>query len=175
MGQVAEGLAAVQSRIDAACAKAGRDPREVRLMAVSKTHPAAVLREAYEAGCRLFGENKAQEAAAKAEELSDLTDLRWAYIGHLQTNKIKDVAGFAAEFHALDSIKVAEALNHRLHDTSRDMDVFIQVNSSDEPQKHGLRPEQVEAFAHDLAPSGALRGRVVLRTDALAAAQPAGG
>ena len=80
-------------------------------------------------------------------------------IGHLQTNKAKDVVGFAREFHALDSIKVAEALNRRLHDTSRELDVFIQVNSSGEPQKFGLPPDQVEPFARDLARFGALRVR----------------
>jgi PLP dependent protein len=159
MGQVAAGLAAVQSRIDAACAKAGRDPREVRLMAVSKTHPASVLREAYEAGCRLFGENKAQEAAAKAEELSDLTDLRWAYVGHLQTNKIKDVARFAAEFHALDSIRVARTLDARLDDLGRDLDVFIEVNSSGEESKFGLPPEAVPDFAVELGSFSRLKVR----------------
>jgi len=159
MGQVAEGLATVQSRIDAACAKAGRDPQGVRLMAVTKTHPASVLREAYEAGCRLFGENKAQEAAGKAEELADLEELRWAYIGHLQTNKIKDVARFAAEFHALDSIKVARTLDARLDDLGRDLDVFIEVNSSGEQSKFGLAPEDVAAFAVELASFPRLRVR----------------
>ena len=159
MGQVAAGLAAVQSRIDAACAKVGRDPQDVRLMAVSKTHPASVLREAYEAGCRLFGENKAQEAAAKADELADLTDLRWAYIGHLQTNKIKDVARFAAEFHALDSIKVARTLDARLDDLGRPLDVFIEVNSSGEESKFGLSPDEVTAFAQQLTLYPRLRVR----------------
>jgi PLP dependent protein len=80
-------------------------------------------------------------------------------IGHLQSNKARAVAGFAREFHALDSVKVAEALHRRLHEAGRDLDVFIQVNSSDEPQKYGLRPEQVEAFAHDLVDFGTLRVR----------------
>ena len=80
-------------------------------------------------------------------------------IGHLQTNKAKQVAGFAREFHALDSIKVAEALDRRLHDTGRELDVFVQVNSSGEPQKFGLPPDQVEPFARDLARFGTLRVR----------------
>jgi PLP dependent protein len=159
MGQVAENLAQVRDRIDAACERAGRDPAEVRLMAVSKTQSAEVVREAYEAGLRLFGENRVQEAVDKAAALADYRDLQWAMIGHLQTNKARDVADFAREFHALDSVKVAEALNRRLHDTGRELDVFVQVNSSDEPQKFGLPPAQVEPFARELARFGSLRVR----------------
>jgi PLP dependent protein len=159
MGQLADNLATVRARIDAACQRVGRDPASVRLMAVSKTHGPARVEEAYAAGVRLFGENRVQEATEKAEQVTGHSDLVWAMIGHLQTNKARAVAGFAREFHALDSIKVAEALNRHLHDTSRDLDVFIQVNSSDEPQKHGLPPEQVEAFAHDLTRLGSLRVR----------------
>ena len=159
MGQVADSLARVRDRIEAACQRAGRDPSSVRLMAVSKTHGPELVEEAYAAGVRLFGENRVQEAAQKAGQVADHPDLVWALIGHLQTNKARAVVGFAREFHALDSIKVAEALHRRLHDTGRDLDVFVQVNSSDEPQKHGLRPEQVEAFTHDLARFGTLRVR----------------
>jgi pyridoxal phosphate enzyme (YggS family) len=128
-------------------------------MAVSKTQGPELVEEAYAAGVRLFGENRVQEAAEKAEQVTGHPDLVWAMIGHLQSNKARTVAGFAREFHALDSIKVAEALHRRLHDSNRDLDVFIQVNSSDEPQKYGLRPEEVEAFAHDLARFGTLRVR----------------
>ena len=159
MGQVAENLARVRERIDAACRQADRDPAEVRLMGVSKTASAEAVQEAYDAGLRLFGENRVQEAADKAEALATYTDLEWAMIGHLQTNKARDVAGFAREFHALDSVKVAEALDRRLHDTDRELDVFVQVNSSDEPQKFGLAPDRVAAFAEELAGFGTLRVR----------------
>jgi PLP dependent protein len=159
MGQVADNLAKVRERIQAACSRAGRDPDSVRLMAVSKTHGPELVEEAYAAGVRLFGENRVQEAADKAEQVTGHPDLVWAMIGHLQSNKARTVAGFAREFHALDSTKVAEALNRRLHDIGRQLDVFIQVNSSDEPQKHGLRPEQVEAFAHELVRFRTLRVR----------------
>jgi PLP dependent protein len=173
MGQVAENLTRVRERIAAACDRAGRDPAEVRLMAVSKTQPVEVLREAYDAGLRLFGENRVQEAADKAESLADLPDLEWAMIGHLQTNKARDVAGFAREFHALDSVKVAEALNRRLHDTSRTLDVFLQVNSSDEPQKFGLPPDQIESFAREVARYGALRVRGLMTLAMFSADQDA--
>jgi PLP dependent protein len=159
MGQVADNLARVRDRIEAACSRVGRNPDSVRLMAVTKTHGPELVEEAYAAGVRLFGENRVQEAVAKAEQVTDHPDLVWAMIGHLQTNKARAVAGFAREFHALDSIKVAAALHRCLLEIGRDMDVFIQVNSSDEPQKHGLRPDQVEGFAHDLIRFGTLRVR----------------
>jgi PLP dependent protein len=159
MGQVADNLVQVRDRIEAACRRADRDPGSVRLMAVSKTHGPEMVEEAYAAGVRLFGENRVQEAAEKAKQVTGHPDLVWAMIGHLQSNKARTIAGFAGEFHALDSIKVAEALHRRLHDTGRDLDVFIQVNSSDEPQKYGLRPEDVAVFTHDLARFGTLRVR----------------
>lgn len=159
MGQIADNLAAVQARIDAACERAGRDPDGVRLMAVTKTHPAAILQQAYVAGSRLFGENKVQEAGAKADELSGLADLRWAFIGHLQSNKAKDVARFADEFHALDSVKLARQLDRRLDEADRRLDVYLEVNSSGEASKFGLRPESVADFAVALGEFPRLRVR----------------
>lgn len=140
---VAANLARVRARIDEACRAAGRDPAAVRLLPVSKTHPTALLREAYAAGVRVLGENKVQEAAAKAAELADLPDLGFAMIGHLQTNKAKDVAAFATEFHALDSVRLAEALDRRLETADRTLDVFVQVNSSGEDTKSGVGPAEV--------------------------------
>src|SRR5690606_30860208 len=106
-------LARVCEHIAAACLRAGRDPAEVRLLPVSKTVDEARIRLAYAAGCRELGENKVQEAHAKWEAMADLPDLRWAVIGHLQTSKAKLVARFASEFQALDSLRVAEALDRR--------------------------------------------------------------
>jgi pyridoxal phosphate enzyme (YggS family) len=128
-------------------------------LAVSKTHGVEVIREAYEAGLRIFGENRVQEALEKSEDLAEMADLRWAVIGHLQTNKAKDVAAFADEFHALDSLRVAEALDRRLHERSRGLDVFIQVNSSDEPQKFGVGVDNAVDFAIALRPYQNLRVR----------------
>ena len=124
----------------------------VRLLAVSKTHGPDKIREAYEAGLRVFGENRVQEALEKAEIFAGVPDLRWAMIGHLQTNKAKDARGFADEFHALDSLRLAETLDRRLHEHSRILDVFIQVNSSDEPQKFGLAVDNAVDFAIALGP-----------------------
>jgi pyridoxal phosphate enzyme (YggS family) len=156
---IAENLAEVRRRIDAACLAADRDPADVRLIPVSKTKPPEVIAEAYDAGIRLFGENKVQEAVAKAEVFADVPDLRWAVIGHLQTNKAKQVVAVAAEFHALDSLRVAEALDRRLQPLGRTLDVFVQVNSSAEDSKFGLPPTEVAAFARDLQRFGTLRVR----------------
>jgi len=159
MTHVADNLKAVQDRIAEACRRVGRDSDSVRLLPVSKTHGPELIEEAYAAGARLFGENRVQEAKEKAEHFADRADLGWALIGHLQSNKAKDVAAFAAEFHALDSMKVARALDRHLHDLGRTLDVFIQVNSSAEPQKFGLAPDEVEQIARDLSELGTLRVR----------------
>jgi len=152
-------LAAVDARITAACQRVGRDPATVRLLPVSKTKPESSLRLAYAAGCRMLGENKLQEAYGKWEAMQDLTDLHWSIIGHLQTNKAKLVARFAAEFQALDSLRVAEALDRRLQMEGRSLDVFVQVNTSGEVSKYGLSPEDVAAFVQELPAFSALRVR----------------
>ena len=152
-------LATVHARIAAACQRAGRDAASVRLLPVSKTKPEAVLRQAYAAGCRMLGENKPQEAHRKWEAMADLADLRWSVIGHLQTNKAKLVAQCASEFQALDSLRVAEALERRLQAEGRALDVFVQVNTSGEASKYGLHPDEVAAFLRELPAFSALRVR----------------
>lgn len=159
MGSVADNLAAVQDRIAEAAVQAGRAPDEVRLLPVSKTHGTELIGQAYDAGVRLFGENRVQEAADKAEQLAARPDLQWAMIGHLQTNKATQLVDFADEFHALDSLKLARRLDRGLTETDRRLDVFIQVNSSAEPQKFGLAPDEVEAVAVELAALGSLQVR----------------
>ncbi|WMJ69584.1 YggS family pyridoxal phosphate-dependent enzyme [Stenotrophomonas sp. 24(2023)] len=148
--QIAANLAAVRHRITTACQRAGRDPASVRLLPVSKTVDEARLRMAYAAGCRQLGENKVQEAQHKADAMADLTDLQWSVIGHLQTNKARQVARFAREFQALDSLRVAEVLQQRLQHEDRTLDVFVQVNTSDEASKYGLEPEAVAGFLQQL-------------------------
>lgn len=152
-------LAAVRARIDAACRRCDRNPATVRLLPVSKTKPEESLRLAYAAGCRLLGENKVQEAHQKWEALQDLDDLQWSVIGNLQTNKAKLVARFATEFQALDSLRVAEALDRRLQIEGRSLDVFVQVNTSREASKYGLAPEDVAPFIEALPAFSALRVR----------------
>ncbi len=151
-------LAAVRERIAAACARVDRDPAEVRLLPVSKTKPVEVLRTAYAAGVREFGENKPQEAHGKWQEMQDL-DARWCIIGHLQRNKAKLVAECASEFQALDSLRLAETLNRRLEMLDRELDVYVQVNTSGEDSKFGIAPEQARDFVRQLRDFPALRVR----------------
>jgi PLP dependent protein len=156
---VAENMAAIQSRINQACQRVGRDPGEVRLLPVTKTFGPELIKEAYAAGARIFGENRVQEAVQKASALAGVPDLAWAIIGHLQSNKVKQAVDVASEFQALDSIKIAEALDRRLQQAGRSLDVLIQVNSSDEPQKYGLAPDKIEEFTLQLKPFSSIRIR----------------
>lgn len=151
-------LATAQARIAAAAERAGRSPAQVRLLPVSKTVGEDRLRNAVAAGCHQLGENKVQEARRKYENLRDL-NVAWSVIGHLQTNKARDVAAFAAEFQALDSLRLAEALDRRLQAAGRALDVFVQVNTSAEDSKYGLPPDQLPAFLKALPSFGALRVR----------------
>lgn len=148
----------VRERIAAACARVGRSNPSVRLLPVTKTLTAERVRAAFAAGLTEFGENKVQEAKAKAEALNDLP-IAWSVIGHLQTNKAKYVARFASEFQALDSLHLAEALDRRLAIEGRRIDTFVQVNTSEEASKFGLPPDEVEAFIGHLPAFTHLRVR----------------
>lgn len=151
-------LAAVRARIDAAAERAGREPGAVHLLPVSKTVPTERVRVAIGAGLRRLGENKVQEAVRKNRETADL-DVDWVVIGHLQTNKARDVASFAAEFQALDRLRVAEALDRRLQAAGRSLDVYVQVNTSAEDSKFGMPPDELPGFLKALPSYGALRVR----------------
>ena len=146
----------VRKRIDLACTKVDRSPEEVQLLPVSKTHSSEVIRQAHQIGLSRFGENKVQEALLKSEETKDLP-LRWCIIGHLQTNKVKDVVRFASELHSLDRMKLALELEKHLQKQGRSLDVLLQVNTSDEPQKYGLPPEEVLSFAQELKAFSSLK------------------
>lgn len=159
LAELQANLGDIHARIQAACQRAGRGVDEVRLLPVSKTVDEARIRLAYQAGCREMGENKVQEAFGKWEAMADLTDLNWAVIGHLQTNKAKLVARFASEFQALDSLRIAETLDRHLQEQGRSLDVFVQVNTSGEASKFGLAPDEVLAFVRKLPACSALRVR----------------
>lgn len=154
----AANLAQVHARIAAAGRRAGREPAGVRLLPVTKTVPARVLRQAFAAGITDFGENKLQEARDKQGSLEDLP-IHWAIIGHLQRNKVKYLVRFAREFHALDSLQLAEELNRRLDAAGRDLDVFVQVNTSGETSKFGLHPDDLLPFVQRLPDFPRLRPR----------------
>jgi pyridoxal phosphate enzyme (YggS family) len=147
-----------RARIARAAAAAGRDPASVRLVAVSKTKPASAVREAYEAGQRDFGENYAQELADKAEQLRDLPDLRWHFIGHLQSNKARVVAPLVHLVHTVDSPSLARELGKRT--SGRTLPVLVEVNVGGEAQKHGASPDGLAELldAVEAVPNLALSG-----------------
>lgn len=151
-------LSAVRANIAAAATRAGRSADDVRLLPVSKTVPEERVRLAVAAGCTELGENKVQEASRKHANLADL-DVRWSVIGHLQTNKARDVAAFASEFQALDSLRAAAALDRRLQAAGRGLDVYVQVNTSAEESKFGLAPDDVPGFLRELPAYASLRVR----------------
>lgn len=151
-------LAAVEERIARACARAGRDRASVRLLPITKTVPAQVLRCAFAAGITAFGENKIQEAMGKREALGDLA-IDWSIVGHLQSNKVKYLTRFAREFHALDSLKLAELLDRQLGREGRSLDVYVQVNTSDEDSKFGLHPDALLPFVDRLGQFPRLKPR----------------
>ncbi|NTX13323.1 YggS family pyridoxal phosphate-dependent enzyme [Myxococcus sp. CA051A] len=142
---VAERLASVRARVTSACARAGRPVESVTLVAVSKLKPAALIREAYAAGQRDFGENYAQELRDKAVELADLEGLRWHAIGPLQTNKVKYVAKVASTFHALERLEVARELSKRREGLAP-LPCYVEVNVGGEATKSGLEPSALPDF-----------------------------
>lgn len=146
---VKENLIEVQARIEAACRRSGRDPKEVTLIAVSKTKPVSMIQEAIEAGKREFGENKAQEMKEKYETLPG--DLTWHFIGHLQTNKVKYVVGRAALIHSVDSLHLAEAIDRESAKKKVVSEVLVEVNVAQETSKFGIRPEDTEALLRQMS------------------------
>jgi hypothetical protein len=138
---IADNFAAVQERIRAAARRSGRNPNDVVLMAVSKTHPPERIREAYEAGVRLFGENRVQEFAGKAEALRDLGDAQWHMIGHLQSNKAGRAAELFSAVDSVDSVKLAEKLDAAARSLGKKISVLIEINVGEEKAKSGVAPE----------------------------------
>ncbi|MBX3259838.1 MAG: YggS family pyridoxal phosphate-dependent enzyme [Labilithrix sp.] len=176
MSTIAGALAEVRARIDRAAAAAARDPKTIRLVAVSKTKPAAAVREAYEAGQRDFGENYAQELVEKAEALADLPDLRWHFIGHLQSNKARLVAPIARLIHTVDSPSLARELGKRAAKAGRSpLAVLVEVNVGGEAQKHGARPDELAELldAVDAEPDLTLTGLMTMPPHDLDAARRA--
>lgn len=143
----------VQENIVKACEKAGRNPAEVTLIAVSKTKPVEMLKEAYDAGARFFGENKVQEIQEKYDKLPN--DIQWHMIGHLQRNKIKYIVNKVAMIHSVDSLRLAEAIEAEASKHQVKVPILIEVNVAEEDSKFGLKTnevlpllEQISEFSH---------------------------
>jgi pyridoxal phosphate enzyme (YggS family) len=157
-GTIAANWSALRQAVDRACVAVGRDPAGVAILPVSKTFAVPAIREAVALGLHRFGENKMQEVRQKAPQLVDCA-IEWVVIGHLQTNKARDVARLASEVQSLDRWELADALHRRLQAEGRAMDVLVQVKTADEDSKSGLPPAELVDFLERLRRCDTLRVR----------------
>ena len=155
---IKENLEAVRNKIKETCDKAGRKRDEVTLIAVSKTKPLEMLMEAYENGCRDFGENKVQELLSKYPEMP--SDVRWHMIGHLQRNKVKYIIDKTALIHSVDSLKLAEEISREAVKKGLTVSVLIEVNIAGEESKFGVMPYDTLSLVEEAAllPGIAIQG-----------------
>ena len=149
-----ENLTEVQSRVEQACKRAGRDVTEVTLIAVSKTKPVTDLQEIYNAGVRDFGENKVQEMCDKMEKMPK--DINWHMIGHLQRNKVKYIVGNVALIHSVDSYRLAEEINIQAKKKGIVVPILVEVNIADETTKFGVSKEDAMELVRQIASLDAL-------------------
>lgn len=138
---ITENLEQVRKNIDEACRMAGRDPKEVTLIAVSKTKPVSMLKEAYDAGARCFGENKVQEIMDKHPQLPE--DIQWHMIGHLQRNKVKYIVDKVSMIHSVDSLRLAQTIKQEAAKHNVCVPVLLEVNVAQEESKFGLKMDEV--------------------------------
>jgi hypothetical protein len=155
--RLADNLAAVERRIVSAALAAGREPSAVRLVAVSKTKPAALVAEAAAAGQRLFGENYVQELTAKAAEVK--MPVEWHFIGHLQSNKVKQIAGLVTMIHSVDRLSLAEEIDRQWGRIGRSCDILVQVNVAAEATKSGTTTQDALQLVRQIAALPHLRVR----------------
>jgi hypothetical protein len=155
---IKENLKTVQDNINAACERAGRDPSEVTLVAVSKTKPVEMLMEAYEAGVRDFGENYVQELVDKIETMPK--DIRWHMIGHLQRNKVKYIVGKVCMIHSVDSLRLAEEISKESVKKNVNTDILVEVNVGNEESKFGITLDEACETVEKMAvlPNISIRG-----------------
>ena len=152
---IRENIEHVENTIDEACRQSGRNRSEVTLIAVSKTKPVEMLKEAYETGCRDFGENKVQELVDKYEVLPK--DIRWHMIGHLQRNKVKQVLPHAVLIHSVDSLRLAEQIDQEAEKLGITANILLEVNVAKEESKFGMMPEEVPEMVEQIAAFSHLR------------------
>lgn len=159
---IRENLVSVQKNIEKSCERAGRNAEDVRLIAVSKTKPVEALKEAYEAGCRDFGENKVQELTEKYEELPK--DIRWHMIGHLQRNKVKYLVGRVYMIHSVDSVKLAEEISREAVKKNVTVLILVEVNVAGEESKFGTSVREAEMLVREIAalPGISVRGLMTI-------------
>lgn len=146
---ITENINEVRKNMEEACRVSGRNPEEVSLIAVSKTKPVSMLQEAYDAGCRDFGENKVQEIMDKIDRLP--SDIRWHMIGHLQTNKVKYIVGKVFLIHSVDSLHLAEAISKEAVRQNTTVNILIEVNVAKEDTKYGAMAEDTVSLVEKIA------------------------
>ena len=149
LDMIREQLQEVEARIEAACARAGRKREDVTLIAVSKTKPVEALREAYDLGIRVFGENKVQELTEKYDALPG--DIRWHMIGHLQRNKVKYIVDKVYLIHSVDSLRLAEEISKEAVKKNVCVNILVEVNVANEETKFGTTFEEVKQLVQDIA------------------------
>ena len=149
---MAERLAQAEQRISAAASTCGRTSDDIKLIVVTKNHPTQLVLDLLDLGARDFGENRDQEAAPKAAEVRSITDIehRWHFIGQLQSNKVKSVVTYASSIHSLDRQSLLDALGKATLDRSTPLDVFIQLNLTDDEGRGGIRPANLLPFAESV-------------------------
>lgn len=145
-----DNLIQVKQNIKVACLQAGRSQEDVTLIAVSKTKPLSLLQEAYEEGCRHFGENKVQELVEKYQVLPK--DIKWHMIGHLQTNKVKYIVDKVFLIHSVDSLKLAKEISKEALKKNVTVSVLIEVNVAEEESKFGVKLQDAEELIRSIAP-----------------------
>ena len=158
MTTVTQNLMKISQRIQLACNNCGRDPAEVNLLAVSKKHPADAIRVAFQAGQKAFGENFLQEAIGKQRQLQNL-DIEWHFIGHIQSNKTREIATCFDWVHSIDRLKVAKKLSGHRPPEKPDLSICLQVALTDESGKSGVQPDNLAALANQIAALPRLRLR----------------
>ena len=166
---IQDNLKRIREDLADAAARAGRSPNDIRLMAVSKTHPVAALVEAYDAGQRLFGENRVQEMQSKAPALAAMPDLEIHLIGPLQNNKTAKAAELFASVDTVDSLKTAERLNATAANFRKVLPVLVEIKLSDEETKHGIAPEALGDLLDAIYPLQHLRVTGLMTVPPLAA------
>ena len=152
MSSLGQRLAEIESRIDAAVKTAGRSREQIELIVVSKNHPAQMVVDLLELGVRSFGENRDQEAKPKSDEVAALVsdmdyDYTWHFIGQLQSNKVRSALSYAGVVHSLDRQSLLDGLIKATADRQNPLDVFIQLNLTEDPGRGGIEPQHLEEFA----------------------------
>ena len=155
MSSLEQRLVEVEDRIAAAASESGRDRSEIELIVVTKNHPAQLVVDLLKLGMQAFGENRDQEARPKAEAVAEMVgpdafDYRWHFIGQLQSNKVRSALSYASVIHSLDRQSLLDAIIRGASERIEPLDVFIQLNLTDDPGRGGIEPKNLEAFAQNV-------------------------